>query len=362
MVRRRPFVAATTRSGTGTSGATAAAPRSRPNNWRGRLRRGRPGLDLGRRTPSSGTCTSSSPSSPTSTGTTPRSSRPCTGSCASGSTAAWTASASTSSTASDVTRPSRTTCRPWSEIPHCASNEHPSHPRAHPGHAPARRRLRRRPGAHRRDRPPRARSGSRRTTATATSCTSPSTSAPPTRAWDAAAWRRRIDRIDGAARSARRLADLGAVRTTTSPAIAPATAAARPAPGRRPWSSSPSGAPRSSTPARSWAWRTPWSRPIASSTPADGTAAGPRSRGPRPPRTAGDRIRGCPSRPTPGERSVEAQRADPGSILHLYRRLLQARRDSPALSRRRPGGARRARGRGSRGGAPARTATRGRCW
>jgi alpha-glucosidase len=39
-----------------------------------------------------------------------------------------------------------------------------------------------------------------------------------------------------------------------------------------------------------------------------------------------------PFPPDPGGRSVEAQRADPGSILHLYRRLLQVRRDSPALS------------------------------
>jgi alpha-glucosidase len=31
------------------------------------------------------------------------------------------------------------------------------------------------------------------------------------------------------------------------------------------------------------------------------------------------------------QRSVEAQRADPGSMLHLYRRLLAARRGSPAL-------------------------------
>jgi alpha-glucosidase len=29
---------------------------------------------------------------------------------------------------------------------------------------------------------------------------------------------------------------------------------------------------------------------------------------------------------------VEVQRADPGSVLHLYRRLLQARRSSTALS------------------------------
>ena len=35
--------------------------------------------------------------------------------------------------------------------------------------------------------------------------------------------------------------------------------------------------------------------------------------------------------PEPGARSVEAMVADPGSILHLYRRLLAARRASPAL-------------------------------
>jgi alpha-glucosidase len=34
---------------------------------------------------------------------------------------------------------------------------------------------------------------------------------------------------------------------------------------------------------------------------------------------------------TAGERSAEAQRRDPGSILQLYRRLLAARRASPAL-------------------------------
>jgi alpha-glucosidase len=38
-----------------------------------------------------------------------------------------------------------------------------------------------------------------------------------------------------------------------------------------------------------------------------------------------------PFPPEPEARSVEAQRADPGSILHLYRRLLGARRSSPAL-------------------------------
>ena len=35
--------------------------------------------------------------------------------------------------------------------------------------------------------------------------------------------------------------------------------------------------------------------------------------------------------PDAAERSVEAQRDDPGSMLHLYRRLLAARRASPAL-------------------------------
>jgi alpha-glucosidase len=39
-----------------------------------------------------------------------------------------------------------------------------------------------------------------------------------------------------------------------------------------------------------------------------------------------------PFPPEPGRRSVEAQRADPTSILHLYRRLLRARRGSPALA------------------------------
>jgi alpha-glucosidase len=36
--------------------------------------------------------------------------------------------------------------------------------------------------------------------------------------------------------------------------------------------------------------------------------------------------------PETGARSAEALRADPGSILHLYRRLLRARRASPALA------------------------------
>ncbi len=70
---------------------------------------------------------------------------------------------------------------PWSEVPHCASNEHPS---TH-AHIRAMRRLadsyRRATGCSSARPPSPGRSGSRRTTATATSCTSPSTSAPPTR-------------------------------------------------------------------------------------------------------------------------------------------------------------------------------------
>ena len=63
----------------------------------GRLRR-RPARGRWTRRPGSGTCTPSCPSSPTSTGTSLRSSRRCTACCASGWTAASTASASTSCT------------------------------------------------------------------------------------------------------------------------------------------------------------------------------------------------------------------------------------------------------------------------
>ena len=62
----------------------------------------------GTRRPGSTTCTRSWPSSPTSTGATPRSSRRCTTSCASGWTAASTASASTWSTSSARTPRCRT--------------------------------------------------------------------------------------------------------------------------------------------------------------------------------------------------------------------------------------------------------------
>jgi alpha-glucosidase len=53
------------------------------------------------------------------------------------------------------------------------------------------------------------------------------------------------------------------------------------------------------------------------------TAAAPHGWGPTP---------WLPFPPDPGERAVEVQRADPTSILHLYRRLLEVRRASAALT------------------------------
>ena len=94
----------------------------------------------------------------------------------------------------------------------------------------------------------------------------------------------------------------GCSPTTTTPAIAPATtgprpagartgpppsAGARPGRGRPRCCSSPFGAHHSSTRARSSDCSTPSSRPTAESTRADGTAAGPRSRGTGPASTAG---------------------------------------------------------------------------
>ena len=43
------------------------------------------------------------------------------------------------------------------------------------------------------------------------------------------------------------------------------------------------------------------------------------------------RLRPAPGTPEPARRNAEAQSDDPDSILHLYRRLLAARRASPAL-------------------------------
>jgi hypothetical protein len=111
VVRRRRARAARTPGGTGTSGATAdgtaarrttGGPSSPPWVPRGATTRPR----------ASGTCTPSWPSSPTSTGTTPRSGRRCTGSCGSGSAAASTGCGSTPSTRSPRTRSCATTRPP----------------------------------------------------------------------------------------------------------------------------------------------------------------------------------------------------------------------------------------------------------
>ena len=149
--------------------------------------------------------------------------------------------------------------------------------------------------------------------------------------WDAGRWRAQIADTHRLDRRPRRLGRRGCCRTTTTPATARATAA-RTAPAPRRSCCSGCGARRCSTRARSWGSRTPSSRPSGSSTPADATGAGRRSRGPAPPTTAGaSPTPGCRGRPTPATRNVEAQLADRGAIVHLYRRLLVARRASPAL-------------------------------
>ena len=216
-------------------------------------------------------------------------------------------------------------------IPHSALNHDPTHPRARPGPPGAARRVRRRPHDGRRGLPPRHRAGRRVLRRRRRRCTSRSTSRRCSRRWDAGQWRRRIERGRARARAAR-AGRRGSSRTTTTPATAPATAP-RPGPGPPPCCCSGCGARRSSTPARSWAWRTPWCRRTGWSTPAGATAAGRRSRGPpRPDHGWGADDPWLPV--APGRRRSRTPRPGgptTGSILHLYRRLLAARRASPAL-------------------------------
>ena len=184
--------------------------------------------------------------------------------------------------------------------------------------------------------------GSRPTTATTTSCTSlqlPAAVRAVGRG-DVASARstiveRELDPVDA-------LADVGAVEPRHH---APPHPLRRPRPGPAPppCCCSPCGARRSSTPARSSAWRTrsipagPGRRPRR---PRRLPGADPVGR--RRPTTAGrPPTRGCPGRPTPTHRNVASEQADPASILHLYRRLLAARRASPRPARRRPRAARR---------------------
>ncbi len=91
---------------------------------------------------------------------------------------------------------------------------------------------------------------------------------------------------------------------------------------------------RSSTRARSSGSSTPTSPPTGSSTPAGATAAGRRSRGLRDDRHGwpADAVAAVPARVRRAQRR-QAQRATPDSILHLYRRMLTLRQQSPALHR-----------------------------
>ena len=127
----------------------------------------------------------------------------------------------------------------------------------------------------------------------------------------------------------------GCCRTTTTPGTAPATAATSASPAPPPCCCSRCAAPRSSTPARSSASRTPSCPPERHVDPSGGRRDGCRAPIPWTPE-AGPRLGeratpGCRSRRSPTSATSTSLRDDPGSILHLYRDLLAARRGSPAL-------------------------------
>ena len=142
----------------------------------------------------------------------------------------------------------------------------------------------------------------------------------------------RADRARGVASSTRAAPGRpGRSRTTTTGATARAMAARR-ARAPPPCCCSGCAGRRSCTRARSSGSRMPWCPRTGCSIPAAATAAARRFPG-----SAGRRTVGAapdPWLPWPPEaerRNVAAQREDAGSILHLYRRLLAARRGSPAL-------------------------------
>ena len=223
-------------------------------------RRRRPGPST--RPPASGTCTSSCPSSPTSTGRTPRSRRPCTTSCASGSTAASTASASTWSTAIGKDPALPDDPPEVAGIPHSVLQRRPAHPRAaarasarlldgYPGDRMSvgevflldtaevahvlRRRRRAAPGLQL---PAAAHAVGR-----------------------GAPWRDRIDARRAPASRRGALADVGAVQPRRAPPPHPLAAPRPRARAGRRAAAHACGARRSSTPARSSACRTPTCRP-----------------------------------------------------------------------------------------------------
>ena len=273
------------------------------------------------RPPASATSTCSCPSSPTSTGPTPR----------------W--STAMHDVAALLARPGRR------RLPHRRDPRHRQGPgaarrpaevrRASPtprsttrpethellrGIRAAARRLPRRPHDGRRGLPARHRAGSPRTTATATSCTWRSTSRRCTRRGTARRWR-----AGGSTTSPRRIEPRGGWPTWVlsnhdNPRHRTRYGGPRPGPGPPRCCCSRCGARRSSTPARSSAWRTPRSRPTGSSTPAAATAAGRRSRGTRRrrPRLGRDRpvaaVAARRRRPATSRRPAGRPRLDPAPL------------------------------------------------
>ena len=200
----------------------------------------------------------------------------------------------------------------------------------------AARRVPRRPDDGRRGLPARHRAGRHRTTATATSCTWRSTS----RRCSRRVGRRPLARArstDGRARSTR----IGAWPTWVlsnhdNPRHRTRYGDRGPGPGRRGaaarrlrgtpflYAGEELGLEDAVVPRRPGG-RSRRPRRLPGADPVDGR--------PRP-RLGHRRIRGCRGRPTPTRATSSRQRADPASILHLYRRLLAARRDSPGPRRR----------------------------
>ena len=149
--------------------------------------------------------------------------------------------------------------------------------------------------------------------------------------WEAGAWRTRIAQVE----------DVMGARWPTWVLLQSRPAAHAHAPGRlggprarrRCSCCSRCAARRSSTPARSSASRTrtcPPERVVDPGRARRLPRADPVDRRPRP-RLAGRAVAAVAARA--GRRSVEAQRADEGSILHLARAILALRRASPALQR-----------------------------
>ncbi len=302
-----------------------------PNNWRGRVRRRRPGRST--RRPGSGTCTSSCPSSPTSTGRNPEVvDGACTTCCASGSTAASTASASTSSTDRQGPGAPRPAGRARRSSTASASTTSPRRTSCLRG-------IRRLLDAYPGDRMMVGEvylgsTGRRRdaTTATATSCTSLQLPAA-VRAVGRPRWRDAIERVERDARR-RTPGRPGCSRTTTPAAAAPATAVG----GRGARAAAVLLLTLRGTPflyagrgararGRGRAARAPVS------TRAAATAAGRRSRGSRRPATAGRRRPWLPWPPAAGraQRRVAAGRS--GVDAPPLPRPAAARRASPALRR-----------------------------